>query len=45
MQWFMRINHLNGLNARADINCGRNDVQTDGWKTGCLFRTLLKHVR
>ena len=33
------------LNARIDVNCGRKDGRTDGRKTGCLYRTLLKQVR
>ena len=37
------------LNARVDVNCGREDGwldrQTDLWKTGLLYRTLLKQVQ
>ena len=32
------------LNAWVDVNCGRTDGQTDGRKTGRLYRTLLKQV-
>ena len=38
MQLFKRISHLNGLNARVDVNCGWED----GQKTGHLYHTLLK---
>ena len=33
------------LNARVDVNYGRKDGRTDGRKTGCLNRTLLKQMR
>ena len=34
MQWFKRISHLNGLNARVDVNCKRKDARTDGRTDG-----------
>ena len=37
------------LNARVDVNCERKDRwtdgRTDGRKTECLYRTLLKQVQ
>ena len=32
------------LNARVDVKDGKIDGWTDGWKTRCLYRTLLKKV-
>ena len=45
MQWFQRLSHLNGLNARVDINCEQPDRCMDG-RTDVLMdrkRTPVSH--
>ena len=45
MQWFRRISHLNGLKFWGRRRTERRTGQTDGRKTGRIYRTLLKQVQ